>query len=103
MIVSNPPYIPRQERALMPDHVLRHEPEMALFAPDDDPLVFYRAIARFAAVKLKNGGALFFECNEFNAGTVADLLKTEGFTKVEMRRDLAGADRMVMAQFFRAA
>ncbi len=103
VIVSNPPYIPWQERSLIPDHVLRHEPEMALFTPGEDSLVFYRAIARFAGKKLRNGGALFFECNEFNTSAVVDLLWSEGFKPVEMRRDLAGADRMVMGQFFSAA
>ncbi len=96
VIVSNPPYIPRQEHALMPDHVLAHEPEIALFVDDDDPLIFYRAIAAFARQKLSIGGALFFECNEFNAGEVADLLRSSGFSAVISRKDLFGADRMVL-------
>jgi release factor glutamine methyltransferase len=96
VIVSNPPYIPRQEHTLMPGHVLAHEPEIALFVEDDDPLVFYRAIVGFARRKLCNGGALFFECNEFNAGEVADLLRSSGFSAVASRKDLSGADRMVL-------
>jgi len=96
VIVSNPPYIPRQEHTLMPDHVLAHEPEIALFVDDDDPLIFYRAIATFARQKLSIGGALFFECNEFNAGEVADLLRSIGFSAVALRKDIAGAERMVL-------
>ena len=96
LIISNPPYIPRTEAALMPEHVLAWEPEMALFVDKPDALLFYRAIAGFALQKLKPGGALFFECNEFNAGAVAELLKNVGFTAIELRKDLSGADRMLM-------
>lgn len=95
LIVSNPPYIPRREEHLMPGHVLRHEPALALFVEHEDSLLFYRAIAAFALKKLRPDGALFFECNEFNAGKVADLLQTEGFLSVELRKDISGADRMV--------
>lgn len=95
LIVSNPPYIPRRESALMPEHVLRHEPHLALFVPDDDPLLFYRLIADFSTKKLRGAGVLLLECNEFNASQVADLLREKGFAGVEIRRDLAGAERMV--------
>ncbi len=95
VVVSNPPYIPLREKALMPDHVTRWEPHSALFVHDPNPLVFYQAIASFALEKLRPGGALFFECNEFNAPDVVDLLRSAGFVRVELRRDLAGADRMV--------
>lgn len=95
VIVSNPPYIPFVEKNMIPEHVLAHEPALALFVSDDDPLVFYRCIADFSLEKLKPGGALFFECNEFNAGQVADLLHQKGFTKVQLLKDLAGADRIV--------
>lgn len=95
LIVSNPPYIPLKEQNLMPEHVRRYEPGPALFVDDDDPLLFYRAIAGFARRKLRPGGALFFECNEFNAGEVTGWLQEEGFANVVLRRDLAGAERMV--------
>jgi release factor glutamine methyltransferase len=95
--VSNPPYIPLREKSLMPEHVLAHEPSLALFVDDADPLLFYRAIALFCQKKLRPGGALFFECNEFNAHQVADLLSEEDFAAVELRRDLAGAERMLKA------
>ncbi len=98
MVISNPPYIPRQEQELMPEHVLAWEPELALFVDDPDALLFYRAIARFALKKLKSGGALFFECNEFNASEVATLLQNLGFSAVELRKDISGADRMLMGR-----
>jgi release factor glutamine methyltransferase len=100
VVVSNPPYIPQAEKNLMPEHVLAHEPALALFVDDADPLLFYRAIADFSLKKLKSGGALFFECNEFNASNVADLLREKGFQNVELRRDLAGAERMVRGVFY---
>lgn len=99
VVVSNPPYIPLREKNVMPDHVLAHEPGLALFVDDDDPLLFYRTIAQFCQKKLRPGGALFFECNEFNAPQVADLLREMGFVGVELRRDLAGAERMAKAKW----
>ncbi len=96
-IVSNPPYIPRQETTLIPEHVLLHEPHLALFVDDADPLIFYRKIGLFALEKLRPHGALLFECNEFNAGDVGELLDRMGFTGIELRTDLHGADRMVYA------
>jgi Methylase of polypeptide chain release factors len=97
-IVSNPPYIPDNERRLVPEHVAEHEPSLALFVHGGDPLLFYRAIADLAAEKLCSDGALFFECNEFNALQVAQMLREKGFHTVECRKDLAGADRMVGAR-----
>jgi release factor glutamine methyltransferase len=99
VVVSNPPYIPLVEKAMMPEHVLAHEPAEALFVSDDEPLAFYRAIADFSLQKLQAGGALFFECNEFNASEVADLLRKKGFSEVELRKDLSGAERMVRGIF----
>ncbi len=95
VIVSNPPYIPTAEKALMPEHVLEYEPALALFVSNEDPLVFYSTIANFALEKLRPGGVLFFECNEFNATQVAALLSEKGFRDVVLRKDLSGADRMV--------
>ncbi|MCB9315857.1 MAG: peptide chain release factor N(5)-glutamine methyltransferase [Lewinellaceae bacterium] len=97
LIISNPPYIPISEKKLIPEHVLEHEPTLALFVDDADPLLFYRVVAQFALQKLNPGGALFFECNEFNATDVVALLGQMGFA-VELRPDLSGADRMVMAR-----
>jgi release factor glutamine methyltransferase len=97
-IVSNPPYIPFNEQHLVPEHVAAHEPGMALFVEDADPLLFYRTIAAFAREKLLPGGALFLECNEFNAKDVLKLLQDEGFANTALRRDLAEAERMVMGE-----
>ena len=99
VVVSNPPYIPYSEKNLVPDHVLSHEPALALFVDDPDPLLFYRVIADFSKEKLNPGGLLFFECNEFNAPEVARLLQEKGFSSVELRKDLAGSERMVKAIF----
>jgi release factor glutamine methyltransferase len=98
IIVSNPPYIPEQEAQLMPEHVLQFEPGLALFVPDNDPLRFYRIIADYANKNLAEPGALFFECNEFNAVDVVTLLTNTGFSNVELRKDLSGADRMISAK-----
>lgn len=96
-IVSNPPYICREEAAEMEANVLDHEPEIALFVPDDDPLLFYRQIASMALVMLRDGGRLFFEINRrFGADTV-DMLRGMGYDDVELRQDQFGNDRMVMA------
>ncbi|MCS7035340.1 MAG: peptide chain release factor N(5)-glutamine methyltransferase [Saprospiraceae bacterium] len=97
LILSNPPYVRRQEQHLMPEHVLAHEPHEALFVEDDDPLLFYRAIARFAQQRLTAGGALFFECNEFNAWQVVLLLEEMGFSNPTLQQDLSGAERMAWA------
>ena len=97
IIVSNPPYIPYRESDLMPENVKRFEPHLALFVENDDPIVFYRMIAKFAIEKLKEGGVLFFEINEFNAPEVLSMLQNNGFTDVVLRQDLGGKDRMIRA------
>lgn len=97
VVASNPPYIPLVEQSVMPEHVTAHEPALALFVDDADPLLFYGVIADFALQKLRPSGALFFECNEFNASEVADLLREKGFVGTELRKDLAGAERMLRA------
>lgn len=93
LIVSNPPYICNEERAMMEAHVLDYEPETALFVPDDDPLLFYRAIARFAATALKPGGSLYFEINPLYADGLVTMLNAEGFEHTEIRNDQFGKQR----------
>jgi len=95
VIISNPPYIPRKEAAVMPPQVLQFEPHLALFTENEDPLIFYRGIAEFALQRLTEGGFLFFETNEFNAQAVVGLLKEIGFQEVTLRQDMQGKDRMV--------
>ena len=97
VIVSNPPYIPASEKALMPDHVLHYEPSLALFVEDDDPLIFYQKIAKLALQKLSPKGQLYYETNEFNAQQVVELLQKEGFLNIELRKDMQGKDRMICA------
>ena len=101
VIVSNPPYICDRERADMSDNVLSYEPELALFVPDSDPLLFYRAIARYASKALKPGGRLLFETNTAYAHEVAQAMADEGFTAIEVRNDCFGKPRMVKGAFIR--
>ena len=93
IIVSNPPYICNKERATMERNVLEHEPELALFVPDDDPLLFYRTIARFAAKTLNPGGALYFEINPLHVSEMQQMLSEEGFSHTEIRNDQFGKQR----------
>lgn len=93
IVVSNPPYIARSEAADMDARVLDHEPGGALFVPDSDPLVFYRAIARYAATALRPGGALYFEINARYPEQMRRLLEEEGYTSVDILRDYRGAYR----------
>lgn len=101
VIVSNPPYICDRERADMSDNVLSYEPELALFVPDSDPLLFYRAIARYASKALKPGGRLLFETNTAYAHEVAQTMANEGFTAIEVRNDCFGKPRMVKGVFLK--
>ena len=93
IIVSNPPYICNMERATMERNVLEHEPELALFVPDDDPLLFYRTIARFAAKALNPSGALYFEINPLYVSEMQQMLSEEGFSHTEIRNDQFGKQR----------
>lgn len=95
LIVSNPPYICDSERAAMDDNVLLHEPHTALFVPDDDPLRFYRAIARYALRSLSNGGNLLFECNTRYAEATGEMMREMGFEDVTVNDDCFGLPRFV--------
>lgn len=97
VIVSNPPYICDRERTAMERNVLDYEPHAALFIPDDDPLLFYRAIAGYAREALKPGGALYFEINPLYAGPLAAMLRSAGFSGVETRCDSFGKERFMKA------
>ena len=95
LIVSNPPYICNSERSAMDDNVLLHEPHTALFVPDDDPLRFYRAIARYALLTLNTGGSLLFECNTRYAETTGKMLSDMGFEEVTVSDDCFNLPRFV--------
>ena len=100
VVVSNPPYICRREMAAMSANVVEHEPHLALFVPDSDPLLFYRVIARrCVAGLLAPGGSLFFEIKEAYGPQAARLLADTGFENVELRKDFWGKDRMLRATF----
>ena len=97
-IISNPPYIAQSEAHSMNDNVLKHEPHLALFVPDDNPLLFYEAISKFGWYHLKNGGKLFFEINESFGEEVAHLLSTKGYQNIELKKDLQGKNRMMKGE-----
>lgn len=98
IIVSNPPYVRESEKDEMRSNVLDHEPHLALFVPDRDPLLFYRMIAEKAMDALREEGMLFFEINEAFGEEVRELLQNLGYVEVEVRKDLLGKDRMVKAK-----
>ncbi|MDX2070955.1 MAG: peptide chain release factor N(5)-glutamine methyltransferase [Haliscomenobacter sp.] len=100
VIISNPPYIPEREVVLMPVQVTEFEPHLALFVSDDDPLIFYRQIARFAQQNLRTGGYLFFECNEYNASEVATMLSEMAWKEIVLQKDLSGKERMIRALLY---
>lgn len=95
VIVSNPPYICDKERADMAVNVLENEPAMALFVPDNNPLLFYHAIARYARQALKPGGRLYFEINPLYADEMKTMLEEEGMSEVITQKDAYGKMRMM--------
>lgn len=97
VMVSNPPYVLERERAEMDENVLRYEPHTALFVPDNDPLKFYRAIARIAQRELLPSGRLYFEINETQGVACCRMLEDEGFDSIGVVDDYAGKARMVKA------
>lgn len=97
LIVSNPPYICEKEKADMEKNVLEHEPSLALFVPDEDPLKFYRAIAEYASSALKSGGALYFEINPIYEKETREMLQKLDFKDIETKEDAFGKKRMMRA------
>ena len=98
IIVSNPPYICEKEKADMEKNVLEHEPSIALFVPDEDPLKFYRAIAEYASSALKSEGALYFEINPIYEKETREMLEGLGFKDIETKEDAFGKKRMMKAK-----
>ena len=98
VIVSNPPYICERERTDMARNVLEHEPSTALFVPDTDPLMFYRAITRYAVDSLNEGGRLLFECNTLYAGDTARMMADEGMTATQVYDDCFGKPRFAVGK-----
>ena len=97
-IISNPPYICQKEAAEMEQHVLDHEPHQALFVPDEDPLLFYRAIAKYGQKALQKNGQLYFEINPAYYQELTKMLDEMGYSEIETRKDLFGRNRMIKAK-----
>lgn len=97
-IISNPPYIPTNERESLAENVLNFEPEVALFVENYNPIMFYEAIIKYAKSNLSENGFLFFEIHPDFSAEISDLLKLKGFINIELRKDLQGKNRMIKAQ-----
>lgn len=97
VIVSNPPYVKESEGAGMNRNVLEHEPHVALFVPDENSLLFYKAIAQIGRSKLKPGGSIYVEINEALGIDTAILFQKEGYANVALLQDMQGKDRMIRA------
>ena len=98
VIVSNPPYIADREKVDMEANVLDWEPSLALFVPDDDPLLFYRKIAQLGCEMLKEGGLLYFEINRAYGQETSLMLSELGYNQIELKKDSWGNDRMIKAK-----
>ncbi len=99
IVVSNPPYVRESEKLQMEKNVLDFEPDLALFVLDNDPLLFYKRIADFAKIHLKAGGKLYFEINEAFGRECCDILQEKGFSKIVLKKDIHGKDRMIGCRF----
>jgi len=97
LIISNPPYISAQESVFMDSSVRNHEPVQALYGPADDPLAFYRTIAREGRNVLRQGGMTICECSEFSSGQVAEIFVDAGWHDVELLPDMQGKERFLVA------
>jgi release factor glutamine methyltransferase len=97
IIVSNPPYVLEKEQTQMGKNVLEYEPHIALFVPDDDALIFYKAIAAFGIKHLNRGGKIYFEINEIMGEKLSLLLQESGYQDIIVRRDIYGKNRMICA------
>jgi release factor glutamine methyltransferase len=95
IIISNPPYVTLSEKESMLPNVTEHEPHLALFVPDQDPLVFYRKISDFALCHLNPGGQLYFEINEKLGIDLEILLTSKSFKDIQLKKDINGRDRMI--------
>lgn len=98
VVVSNPPYIPLSDKVLMRPNVVEYEPQLALFVSDDDPLIFYRSIARTARKMLREGGKLYYEIYEALADEMELMLRSEGYKSIRLREDFRGKPRMICAE-----
>ena len=95
IIVSNPPYVPLKDKEQMQPNVVAHEPHTALFVPDNDPLVFYRALAEFGKKRLYESGTIYMEIHEGLANEVVTVFNKQGYSNIELKKDMQRKDRMV--------
>ena len=98
IIVSNPPYIPEKDKETMQANVLQYEPATALFVPDNDALVFYKAIAEFGKTHLQKDGSIFMEIHENLGKEVTQLFQEAGYS-TELKKDMQEKDRMILLRF----
>jgi release factor glutamine methyltransferase len=96
VIVSNPPYIKEDEKSAMHSNVLNYEPSLALFVPNQNALLFYKAILGFAKVNLAENGRIYFEINEALGNEMKELCLSFGFQNVELQKDMQGKDRILV-------
>lgn len=99
IIVSNPPYITEKENVLMHENVLNYEPYIALFVPNKNPLLFYKAIIKFASSNLNLGGKIYFEINEAYGNEMVQLLKENSFKNISLRKDINDKNRMISGTY----
>ena len=99
ILISNPPYIPKSESSSLQAHVRCAEPHLALFVPDEDPLLCYRHLCDFAMLNLKEEGWMYLETHEDHAHSVGNLLETRGFSSIEIKKDIFGKERFVRGEF----
>jgi release factor glutamine methyltransferase len=97
IVVSNPPYVPLKDKEEMHSNVVDHEPHTALFVSDNDPLIFYKALAEFGKRRLYENGSIYMEIHETLGQDVIDLFKENGYTTIELKKDMQGKDRMIKA------
>jgi len=96
LIISNPPYIAEKEAVEINDNVLVHEPHLALFIPDEDPLLFYRKMLDIGQESLEKGGKLYFEFNERYGTEMTELMQQKGYIDIRIIKDLSGKDRFAV-------
>ncbi|MFV1449505.1 peptide chain release factor N(5)-glutamine methyltransferase [Maribacter sp. HS] len=95
IIISNPPYVRELEKAEMLNNVIDHEPSLALFVPDEDPLKFYKAVVNFASEHLNKNGCLYLEINQYLGEETKQILQQSNFKTIDLRLDMFGNDRMI--------
>lgn len=99
ILISNPPYIPKSESRSLQAHVRCAEPHLALFVPDEDPLLYYRQLCEYAMLNVKDEGWIYLETHKDHAYSVRDLLETCGFSSIEIKKDIFGKERFVRGEF----